>query len=88
MGRYTHLFHSTAEYEQERSNNYVEPWVSYTENVGTNYNMSEEQKRLITPLTLKLHRMVPLNTPLMIEVASHTLAFYQQLNTVKMGVNE
>ena len=31
MAKYLHLFRTEAEFNQERSNNYAEPWVSYTE---------------------------------------------------------
>jgi hypothetical protein len=34
MGRYIHYFETETEFNEARTNNYVEPWVSYTEEVG------------------------------------------------------
>lgn len=35
-----HIFHfnSEAEFNQKRQNDYVEPWLSYTETRGTDFN--------------------------------------------------
>lgn len=50
-----HLFSSTTEYEDIRTNNYEEPWVSYTlQDKEVNFNKSEEEKKLGTPLTFEI----------------------------------
>ena len=36
--KYIHYFGSEAAYNQARNNNYIEPWVSYTEGRGLDYN--------------------------------------------------
>ena len=47
-----HLFSSTTEYENMRTNDYKEPWVSYTlQDKEVNFNKSEYEKLLETPLT-------------------------------------
>lgn len=38
MGKYVHKFANQAAYNQARDNNYIEPWVSYTEGKGLDYN--------------------------------------------------
>ena len=53
MGVYIHYFETEADFNQARSNHYSEPWVSYTEGVGVNFNKSEEEK-LNTPLTFEI----------------------------------
>lgn len=40
--KYIHYFGTEAAYNQERNNNYIEPWISYTEGKGIDYNKSEE----------------------------------------------
>jgi len=50
--KYLHLFDTVAEYTTARNDNYLEPWVSYTEeNTKVNYNKSEYERLLETPLT-------------------------------------
>ena len=55
---YIHLFETENEYTTARNDNYLEPWVSYTEeNTKVNYNMTEEerkQKLYGTPLTFEI----------------------------------
>ena len=34
MERYIHLFETEAEFNEARQNNYLEPWLSYTEDSG------------------------------------------------------
>lgn len=41
MGRYIHYFETEAEFNQERNNNYTEPWVSFTEGKGVDYNKTK-----------------------------------------------
>ena len=41
-------------YNSERNGNYEEPWVSWTVGKGVDYNKSEEEKRLSTPLTFEI----------------------------------
>ena len=49
--RYLHEFDTVAEYTTARNDNYLEPWVSYTEeNTKVNYNKSEYE----TPLTFEI----------------------------------
>ena len=57
-GTYLHLFETEADFKQARENNYIEPWVSVT-NTGNDeyrvdYNKSEYEKLLGTPLTFKI----------------------------------
>ena len=55
MSRYIHKFDTVTEYTTARNNNYLEPWVSYTEeNTKVNYNKSEYEKLLETPLTFEI----------------------------------
>ena len=55
MAVYIHLFDTVAEYEETRANNYVEPWVSYTEETsGISFNKTEYEKLLGTPLTFNI----------------------------------
>jgi len=52
MSRWFHKFSTVAEYTTARNDNYLEPWVSYTEeNTKVNYNKSEYERLLETPLT-------------------------------------
>ena len=52
MSRWLHRFNTVAEYTTARNDNYLEPWVSYTEdNAKVNYNKSEYERLLETPLT-------------------------------------
>ena len=44
MGKYVHKFANQAAYNQARDNNYIEPWVSYTEGKGLNWNKSIYEK--------------------------------------------
>ena len=61
MEKYIHLFENESDYNAARSNGYKEPWVSAT-NIGevanpsyrVNYNKSEEEKLLGTPLTFEI----------------------------------
>ena len=64
--KYLHVFKNDIDYQIERLNNYLEPWVSATnisENGGgvgsitsyrVNYNKNEEEKNLETPLTFEI----------------------------------
>ena len=55
MSRYIHKFDTVTEYTTARNDNYLEPWVSYTEdNAKVNYNKSEYEKLLETPLTFEI----------------------------------
>ena len=56
MAQYIHFFETGTEYNTKRSGaNYVEPWVSYTdENDKVNYNKTEYEKLLETPLTFEI----------------------------------
>lgn len=38
MSEYIYYFETEADFNQARSNNYSEPWVSYTEGKGVDYN--------------------------------------------------
>jgi hypothetical protein len=42
MGKYIHYFGTEAEFNEERTNNYIEPWVSYTEGGDVVYNKPDE----------------------------------------------
>ena len=54
MGKYIHYFETETEFNEERTNNYSEPWVSYTEGVDmVNYDKTEDEKRLGTPFTIE-----------------------------------
>lgn len=44
MGKYVHKFANQAAYNQARENNYIEPWVSYTEGEGLDYNKPDYTK--------------------------------------------
>ena len=52
MGKYVHKFANQAAYNQARNNNYIEPWVSYTEGRGLDYNKSEEERLFTQPATI------------------------------------
>lgn len=55
MGNYLHLFNTVSEYTEARESEYIEPWVSYTlENEEVNFNKSEYEKLLETPLTFEI----------------------------------
>lgn len=57
MGKYIHYFDTEADFNEVRTNNYVEPWVSYTEEGGgVAYNITEEERKrllLSTPFTIE-----------------------------------
>ena len=54
MGKYMHYFQTESEYEQERSENYLEPWVSLIgENDRVDYNKTEDERLLETPFTIE-----------------------------------
>ena len=54
MGKYIHYFETEAEFNEARANNYIEPWVSYTEEGGVvAYNKTEDEKLLETPFTVQ-----------------------------------
>ena len=45
MGKYLHYYGTQAAFETAyNGSDYIEPWVSYTEGVGLNFNMTEQQK--------------------------------------------
>ena len=55
MGKYIKHFETVAEYNEARENEYIEPWVSYTEELGgINYNKTEYEKLLEMPLTFEI----------------------------------
>lgn len=61
MGKYLHLFGNVTEFDNYLNSNYEEPFVSATNVGGTetpsyrvDYNLSEEEKRLGTPLTFEI----------------------------------
>ena len=54
MGKYMHYFQTESEFNQERSGNYLEPWVSLIgENDRVDYNKTEEEKLFSTPFTIE-----------------------------------
>lgn len=54
MGKYMHYFQTESEFNQERSENYIEPWVSLTgENDRVDYNKTEDERLLETPFTIE-----------------------------------
>lgn len=54
MGKYIHLFQTKEEFNQAISNNFTEPWVSYTkENDKVDYYKTEEERRLGKPFTIE-----------------------------------
>ena len=54
QGGYIRSFETVEEFNEERNNNYYEPWVSYTNEVSAvTYNKTEEEK-LRTPLTFEI----------------------------------
>ena len=53
MAKHIRYFETEAEFNQARENEYVEPWVSYTEGEGVNYNKSKDEKLLETPFTIE-----------------------------------
>ena len=57
MGTHIHKFNSENDYNNARTNNYVEPWVSktiLTNSSRIDYNKTEEEKLLDTPLTFEI----------------------------------
>ena len=58
MGKYVHYYEATSDYTYARTNNYSEPWVSYTSgNNSVNYNKTDDERRAeirTTPLTLEI----------------------------------
>ena len=58
MGKYLHYYENQAAFEAAyNGSDYIEPWVSYTENVGLNFNMTEQQKMakyVSIPLTIEV----------------------------------
>jgi hypothetical protein len=55
MEGYIHLFETKAQFDTARANDYVEPWLSYTESEAkVDYNKSEDEKLLETPLTFEI----------------------------------
>jgi len=56
MSRYIHKFDTVTEYTTARNNNYLEPWVSYTEeNTKVDYNKEKWPFGLLeTPLTFEI----------------------------------
>ena len=58
MGKYVHYYNATSDYTYARTNNYSEPWVSYTSgNNSVNYNKTDDERRAeirTTPLTLEI----------------------------------
>ena len=55
MSKWFHRFNEETDYNVARNNDYYEPWVSYTEDVErVNYNKSEYEKLLETPLTFEI----------------------------------
>ena len=45
--KYVHFFSNVSSYNQERTNNYIEPWVSYTQGDIMNYNKPKGTVRMI-----------------------------------------
>ena len=55
MAVYLHLFDTETEYQDKRSNDYYEPWVSYTEEAErTDYNKSEHERMYDEYLTFEM----------------------------------
>ena len=55
VNRHMHYFETAEEYNQERFEDYSEPWVSYTKGSGpVNYNKTEDEKLLETPFTIEV----------------------------------
>ncbi len=56
MGKYIHKFNTVSDFNEHRSENYIQPWVSYTsENDKMDYNeySAEDYEMLNTPLTFE-----------------------------------
>jgi len=54
MEEYIHYFETEAEFNEARSKNYTEPWVSYTEvSDRVDYNKTEDEKLFNTPFTIE-----------------------------------
>ena len=54
MARYVKHFKTESEFNTERNGHYIEPWLSVTDGKGLDYNKSEYQKLLETPLTFEI----------------------------------
>ena len=55
MPDYIKYFETETEFNDERNNNYYEPWVSYTQsNSAVTYNKTEYEKLIETPLTFEI----------------------------------
>lgn len=55
MKKYSRYFETENDYNSARTNNYVEPWVSYTKATSAvTYNKTEREKLLETPLTFEI----------------------------------
>ena len=55
MGKYIHLFETEQQFQDKRNNDYLEPWVSLTEDIERiDYNKTEREKLLGTPLTFEI----------------------------------
>lgn len=55
MGIYIHYFETEAGFSDERNNNYVEPWLFYTEvSDRVDYNKSRYERLISTPLTFEI----------------------------------
>ena len=53
--KYIKLFNTVSAYTESRNNDYFEPWLSYTEeNDEVNYNKTEDEKLIETPLTFNI----------------------------------
>lgn len=53
--KYLHLFETVSAFTENRSGNYEEPWASYTvENDKVDYNKTEDERLLDTPLTFEI----------------------------------
>ena len=56
MTKYLHYFEILSAYTEARQSAYIEPWVSYTEGRGVDYNMDEEEREqeyLHMPFTIE-----------------------------------
>lgn len=53
MNKYLYYFESLSDYKNNLGNNYEEPWVSYTEGAGLNYNLKGYEKHLYMPFTIE-----------------------------------
>ena len=54
MGKFIHRYELETEFNEERNNNYNEPWLSLTESIDrVDYNKTEEEKLLSMPFTIE-----------------------------------